>query len=166
MLKSFPSKYYLLGCCSVWDMSKTSETRSYFWLNVFTSFDIYIQTSQFIPELVNTFCMLKLRLFLKNSKTTAPRQAIFKGKLSTIISFKLCKFYVNLWTLCFAPTKSSPRKENTSHKIKQTLVVVKFKTYCSKSIWLSSNVIYSHEIKIKVCGYQQRAKCILVLCVI
>ena len=26
---------------------------------------------------------------------------MFKGKLSTIIIFKLCKFNVNLWTLCF-----------------------------------------------------------------
>ena len=34
-------------------------------------------------------------------KTTAPQHVIFSGKLSTIIIFKLCKFSVNLWTLCF-----------------------------------------------------------------
>ena len=35
------------------------------------------------------------------SKTTEPQQVIFSGKLSTIIILKLCKFNVNLWTLCF-----------------------------------------------------------------
>ena len=35
------------------------------------------------------------------SKTTAPQQAVFSGKLSTNIFFKLCTFNVNLWTLCF-----------------------------------------------------------------
>ena len=40
-------------------------------------------------------------LFINSSKTTAPQQVIFSGKLSTIIIFKLCKFNVNMWTLCF-----------------------------------------------------------------
>ena len=39
-------------------------------------------------------------------KITAPQHVIFSGKLSTIIIFKLCKFSVNLWTLCFMSYKS------------------------------------------------------------
>ena len=39
-------------------------------------------------------------------KTTAPQHVILSGKLSTIIIFKLCKFSVNLWTLCFLSYKS------------------------------------------------------------
>ena len=49
---------------------------------------------------------MKIRFFHANkkkivSKTTAPQQVIF----STIIIFKLCKFNVNLWTLCFLSYK-------------------------------------------------------------
>ena len=44
--------------------------------------------------------------FTHFSKTTAPQHVIFSGKLSTIIIFKLCKFSVNLWTLCFLSYKS------------------------------------------------------------
>ena len=39
--------------------------------------------------------------FTHFSKTTAPQQVIF----STIIIFKLCKFNVNLWTLCLLSYK-------------------------------------------------------------
>ena len=38
-------------------------------------------------------------------KTTAPPHIIFSGKRSTIIIFELCKFSVNLWTLCFLSYK-------------------------------------------------------------
>ena len=39
--------------------------------------------------------------FTHLSKTAALQQLIFVGTLSTIIIFKQCKFYENLWTLCF-----------------------------------------------------------------
>ena len=39
-------------------------------------------------------------------KTTSPQQLLFSWKLSAIIIFKLCKFSVNLWTLCFLSYKS------------------------------------------------------------
>ena len=44
-------------------------------------------------------------VLLISSKTTAPQHVIFSGKLSTIIIFKLCKFSVNPWTLCFLSYK-------------------------------------------------------------
>ena len=43
-------------------------------------------------------------------KTTAPQLVVFSGKLSTIIIFKLCKFSVNLWTLCFLSYKTPFKK--------------------------------------------------------
>ena len=36
------------------------------------------------------------------------QQVVFSGKRSTIIFFKLCKFNVNLWTLCFLSYKKYP----------------------------------------------------------
>ena len=45
--------------------------------------------------------------FTQFSKTTAPQKVKFKRKLSTIKIFKLCKFSVNLWTLCFVLGKST-----------------------------------------------------------
>ena len=38
----------------------------------------------------------KIICFTHFSKTKAPQQAKFQGKLSTIIIFNLCKFNVNL----------------------------------------------------------------------
>ena len=61
----------------------------------------------------NSFCLsddeTKIVLACKNVFSlycfthfiTAPPQLIFLGALSTIIIFKLCRFNVNLWTLCF-----------------------------------------------------------------
>ena len=47
-----------------------------------------------------------MTLFCSFTKTTAPQHVVFSGKLSTIIIFKLCKFSVNLWSLCFLSYKS------------------------------------------------------------
>ena len=41
--------------------------------------------------------------FTNFSKTAAPQYVKFQGKLYT----KLCKFNVNLWTLCFVLGKST-----------------------------------------------------------
>ena len=56
----------------------------------------------------NAFLLAKIILkhcFTHFSKTTAPQQVIFSGKLSAIIIFKLCKFSVYLMTLCFLSNK-------------------------------------------------------------
>ena len=52
--------------------------------------------------------LFSLHCFTNFSKTTAPQQVIFSGKLSTIIIFKLFKFNGNLWTLCFVSYKKYP----------------------------------------------------------
>ena len=54
--------------------------------------------------------VVRPKLFLRHCfthfpKTTAPQHVKFSGNLSTIIIFKLCKFSVNLWTLCFLSYK-------------------------------------------------------------
>ena len=51
------------------------------------------------PKLFSCHC------FTHSPKTRAPQHVMFSGKLSTIIIFKLCKFSVNLWTLCFLSYK-------------------------------------------------------------
>ena len=50
--------------------------------------------------------IFSLHCFTHFPKTTAPQHVIFSGKLSTISIFKLLKFSVNLWTLCFLSYKS------------------------------------------------------------
>ena len=40
-------------------------------------------------------------VLLISQKLQQLQQVIFEGKLSNIILFKLCKFNVNLWTVCF-----------------------------------------------------------------
>ena len=47
------------------------------------------------------------------SKTTALQQVIFTGMLSTIIIFKLCKFNVNLLTLCYVLQKVLKSSKST-----------------------------------------------------
>ena len=107
-------KYYLLRCCSFWEMSNVclSETKL-IWAckryvsvrrNLFEHVKGIYQFLVFIPKLINTFYMLIIFVTLFYSllkKSTAPQQVIFKGKLSTNIIFKLCEFNRNLWTLCY-----------------------------------------------------------------
>ena len=79
--RKLPYKYYLMRCCSFREMSKTMS-----WKYVFTyynNFRLTITETKII--FITLFCS-----FL-----------IFLGKLSNIIIFKLHKFSVNLWTLCF-----------------------------------------------------------------
>ena len=61
---------------------------------------------------------MKIRVYMLIThfpKITAPQHVIFSGKLSTTIVFKLCKFGVNLWTLCFLSYKKyiDPLNSNT-----------------------------------------------------
>ena len=44
--------------------------------------------------------------FLKNYSTSA--RNLFREAFYTIIIFKLCKFNVNMWTLCFVSYKKYP----------------------------------------------------------
>ena len=50
-------------------------------------------------------------------KTTASQQVIFSVKLSSVIIFKLCKFNVNLWTLCFLSYREYIDPLSTAYKI-------------------------------------------------
>ena len=69
------------------------------WKYVFTCTKIMFVSYSVRRKLFSWHC------FTHFSKTTAPQQVLFPGKLSTIIIFKLCKFSVNLWTLCFLSYK-------------------------------------------------------------
>ena len=65
-----------------------------------------------VEVLVNTFLHPKtetkimfVTLFYSFLKNSEPQYVIFEGKRSSIIILKLCKFNVNLWTLCFVLEK-------------------------------------------------------------
>ena len=76
-------------CCSFIKMSKTMS-----WKYVFTCVNIFCLV---ITETRIVFETLFYSFLKKYSTTASP----ISGTLSTIIIFKLCKFNVNLWTLCF-----------------------------------------------------------------
>ena len=82
MVESVPYNISCWGAVVFWEMSRTM------------SYDHW-DKRQFI-----TFCT-------HFSKTTAPQKLIISWKLSSIIIFKLCKFNVNLWTLCLLSYKST-----------------------------------------------------------
>ena len=78
----------MLRCCNFWEMSKTVSWKYGFTCIIFISWSVR-------RKLFSWHCITHF------SKTTAPQQVRFSGKLSTIIVFKLCKLNVNLLTLCF-----------------------------------------------------------------
>ena len=59
-----------------------------------------------------------MHCFTNSSKTTAPQQVIFSGKLSTIIIFSLSKFSVNQGTFCFLSYKKYLDPSSHKHKNK------------------------------------------------
>ena len=67
-------------------------------------------------------------------KTTAPQPVIFSGTLSTIIIFKLCKFSVNLLTLCFLSYKKyiHPLRQTRCHQMRENSFVWALRTLHSE----------------------------------
>ena len=60
---------------------------------------------------------------LSFSKATAPQQVLFKGKLSIIIIFKLCKFNVNLCTFMFCVVQEYPNPRGPMSFYKNEIIV-------------------------------------------
>ena len=83
-MESFPSNITYWGAVVFWEISKKMS-----W--------------EYVCKLLKLFSW---HCFTHFPKAAAPQHVIFSGKLSTIIIFKLCKFSVNLWTLCFLSYKS------------------------------------------------------------
>ena len=89
--------------------------------------------------------------FTHFSKTTAPQEVIFEGKLSTII-FKRCKFSVNLRTLCFVLQKyPNPLSKDVNSKVffvKKIIWKIKSLTQKGTSLFVQKLSRWIHRRKI------------------
>ena len=114
--RKIPLKYYLLRCCSCWEMSKTLSHKFilvsvlacknvnqlwYFTNTCHNWFIHFYMQNNFHHTMTTETEIILWHGFTHFSKTAAPQQVMLQGKLSTIIIFKLSKLNVNLWTLCF-----------------------------------------------------------------
>ena len=97
--------------------------------------------------------LFSLHCFTHFPKTTAPQHVAFSGKLSTIIIFKLCKFSVNLWTLCFLSYKSY--MDTLKNKTQGKLTV-----YVSNDLWLNYDKFTSPIIMIMQVAWLSLPSCI------